>query len=294
MLLFQNRALVAILAIALCTSCEVLDPAEPAAAYISIDDIDVNILIPGEEGSASHKITDAWVYANGELVGAFELPAVVPILEEGPTEIIVFAGIKNGGFSSDRKRYPFYEPYKATLDLVPDEVIALDFDVNYYDATDVYVIDDFESAGTNFIAGPISDTNFTSISTAGYVFEGSGSGEAHMVTGMTYWESRSNEDLVLPQGDEIYLEMDYATNDTVLVGIIAENILGSTKSGVIYLFPTYSGSGFPVYNKIYIQLSNQIGTAQNADTFEIYFERLLSGSHPQEPRYYIDNVKICY
>lgn len=298
MLYTSNKALAALLCILVgFTSCEVIDPVEPTASYISIDYIDLVVLNPGEEGSESHAIVDAWVYANDELVGAFELPARVPILEEGNTKITIYAGIKNNGFSSLRLKYPYYTKFESYYDLIPGETVDVDPVVNYYNAAIVTIVDDFDVAGINFEPGPFSDTNITEITTAGYVFEGSGSGEAYLdvAGGMSIWESRSTKDLLLPVGGEIYLEMNYACNDTMLVGIVAESIISDEKNGIIFLTPTFSGNGLPVYNKIYIQLSSTVGNYVSADAFEVYFEMLHGGgSIPYQPVAYFDNIKICH
>ena len=50
-------------------------------SYLHIEVIDLET--ESFEGSSSHKITDAWITMDGNFLGAFELPCVVPILAEG-------------------------------------------------------------------------------------------------------------------------------------------------------------------------------------------------------------------
>ena len=69
--------------------CDIINPDETIPAYIYIESIEVinNPDLQGKEGSLNNTIVDAWVSANGKLVGAFELPAVIPVLAEGDIEI---------------------------------------------------------------------------------------------------------------------------------------------------------------------------------------------------------------
>ncbi|MES2398217.1 MAG: hypothetical protein V4549_19535, partial [Bacteroidota bacterium] len=89
-------------------SCELYNPAEPIPAYIRIDKIDL-ATIPGQ-GTDSHKITDAWVYIDEQLIGCFELPATFPVLYEGSHQVKIAPGIKVNGIAATRSPYPFFNP----------------------------------------------------------------------------------------------------------------------------------------------------------------------------------------
>ncbi|HOV12628.1 MAG TPA: hypothetical protein PLL90_12785, partial [Bacteroidales bacterium] len=65
-------------------------------SYIHIDKIDLNTTYEFD-GSNSCKITDAWVYIDGDLQGIYELPATFPVLANGQHTIMVRAGIKLNG-----------------------------------------------------------------------------------------------------------------------------------------------------------------------------------------------------
>ena len=66
-------------------SCNKFDGDQTIPAYIHIEKITLadNPII--SEGSLSNRITDAWVYVDDELIGAFELPATFPVLKKGET-----------------------------------------------------------------------------------------------------------------------------------------------------------------------------------------------------------------
>ena len=67
-------SLISLFALIFMSSCELYNPAEPTPAYIHIDKFILNTAYL-TEGSNSHKITDAWVYIDDQLLGCFELPA---------------------------------------------------------------------------------------------------------------------------------------------------------------------------------------------------------------------------
>ena len=72
-----------------------------------IDDFIFNIS-NNNQGTNSEKITDAWIYVNGNLEGVYELPATIPLHYEGLKNLVIYPGIKRNGIAADRKKYPFY------------------------------------------------------------------------------------------------------------------------------------------------------------------------------------------
>jgi hypothetical protein len=80
-------------------SCNKFDGDQTIPSYIHIDKITVVDNPTLNEGSLSNKITDAWVYVDEELIGAFELPATFPVLKKGKHKISIHPGIKLNGIS---------------------------------------------------------------------------------------------------------------------------------------------------------------------------------------------------
>ena len=44
------------------------------------------------EGAATHNITDVWVYVDDNVQGCYELPATIPLLENGTHKLTLYAG----------------------------------------------------------------------------------------------------------------------------------------------------------------------------------------------------------
>ena len=121
-----------ILLLPLLFACQLIDQPEIAPSFIQIESFDFNINNSGQ-GSESSKITDVWVYANNNLEGVYELPATLPLHYQGNTDLALYPGIKRNGISTDRKKYPFYEPYIVKTNLIPDSVIEIHPSTQYDD-----------------------------------------------------------------------------------------------------------------------------------------------------------------
>ena len=81
--LFHNAHLssLIIFLLLLINSCKLITPDESIPSYILIDKIAYKSNISGDNNSQN--ITDAWVYVDDQLIGAFELPAKFPVLITG-------------------------------------------------------------------------------------------------------------------------------------------------------------------------------------------------------------------
>jgi hypothetical protein len=95
-------------------SCQIIDRPEKAPSFIKIDDFQFSIS-NNNQGTSSEKITDAWIYVNGNLEGAYELPVTIPLHYEGVKDLSIYPGIKRNGISADRKKYPFYRQFDTTI-----------------------------------------------------------------------------------------------------------------------------------------------------------------------------------
>ena len=79
---FSVLLLFSFVIVSLFLSCQKFEGDQTVPAYIRIDAISIKTNYE-EEGAPSSNITDAWVYINEEAIGAYELPAVFPVLAKG-------------------------------------------------------------------------------------------------------------------------------------------------------------------------------------------------------------------
>lgn len=150
-------------------SCEIINPSEQIPSYVAVDSVAVSITNPSQ-GSASHNISDCWLYVNNKLIGVFEIPFTIPVLEAGLQDIQIEPGIKNSGGNAAREIYPMMNGYY--LDTVLEEKGILKLNpVFEYRPVNFALVEDFEDIGFEFQVSEQSDTVISLVSGAN-AFEG--------------------------------------------------------------------------------------------------------------------------
>jgi hypothetical protein len=278
------------------TSCNLYNPAEPVPAYIHIQKISVTT-DASVEGSNSSKITDAWVYIDGKLVGIYELPATFPVIAEGSHQLLIKAGIKVNGISATRAPYPFYDSYKQTITLTAGTTSHIQPVVQYVSGIDwsgpnIWMENFEDNDGIKLMESPTgSDTNmvrFTSAAAHPDVFEGIGSGIVHVSAAYPKFENINDLPVVLPRGDSpVFLELDYKCNYDFVVGIFAHDNSGSNQYKVINV------NASPNWNKIYIYMSPTVSAATNAVDYNV-FVGMLNTSGSNGLYLALDNIKLVH
>jgi hypothetical protein len=259
-------------------ACDKQELEAEVPAYISISNFTFSTSV--NQGTASHKITDAWVYIDQELVGIFELPAKFPVVKEGSFTLDVYPGIKENGIKERRERYLFYNAYTQQIQLEKNKTIEINPSTSYTSGTTFYWMEDFESVAIPFLYNTIADTLMNKTDTD--VFEGIYSGKVVMTPAMDFFECFTPSFSSLPRyGAPIFMELDFKTNQPVLVGIYADN----EQIGLFYLNTTSE------WNKIYFNFTEAIQTRSSADEFRVFFGFENNVSYPE---LVIDNIKIVH
>ncbi len=268
------------------SSCEIINPKEAIPSYIHIDKID--LATTTEQGSNSHKITDAWVYVEDQLIGAFELPATIPLLWGGTHTVTIKPGIKVNGIAALRSIYPFYEPYVAKINLIPDSVITINPTITYNSYTVFEWKEAFEDGGISLEKTATSDTTIDKTSNPAEVFEGSYSGIVNMDANHDFFQCNTVSPFVLPIGDHpVFLEMDYKTNEEIKVGLYAYSGTQIQILDVMYINKS------DIWKKIYINLNSTINSADSPDNFKVFFE-VSKSSDVATPLILFDNIKLVH
>ena len=293
------------------SSCKKFEGSQTVPSYIHIESILVDSLTDYYTyGANTSKITDAWVYVDDQLIGAYELPSTFPVLKKGPHKVALYGGIKVDGRSDARDKYPFYRPLiYQNLNIVEDSIVNLSPRLTYYpigDGTNIAWMEDFEN--TNSLL-PLNDS-VTGIS---------------RVTGSEAWHSEhsfwsgkvelppDSLDFTVVTSDQfnfykntygVYclLEMDYNCNDTFFVGVQYYMDYYLESLPLVKVTPTDKTHDKPQrWNKIYINIGPFMNKYSTASYFKVYFTSNLTTEydldyHPiSEPRYYyFDNLKLLY
>jgi len=275
----------------LLAACNVLDKPEPIPSYLSINNFTLTT-DSGTEGENTQNISDAWVYMDDILLGVFELPALVPILDDGTHDFEIRPGIKSNGISETRRIYPFYKPFTQTLTLYRDSTVNLSPSTVYYDDV-VFTPDpeDFESAGQVIIKDALSDTGWVVTSTGGITGQ---YGKIVLDASQSYAYFRTDDNHNYPKfGERIYLEIDIKSNNKVLIGIIDESSSTSTKVYNSFNLNATNQNGFAQWRKVYIDLTDLLSFESQATQHEFFIE-VVKDQNVSTAEVCLDNIKIVH
>ncbi len=277
--------------IASLTSCED-DDAGLVPSYISIDAF--TITTDYEQGTASQKITDAWVYLDETLIGAFELPARVPILTEGTQNITLRPGIKINGMSSTRAIYPYLNPVTRSLKLIKDSVSAFSTVGTRYRANVIFPwLENFELSTVSIDTTSKSTVALQRTQDPQLIFSFPGesdsySGLVQLPSDTSIFELVTNETFDFPKaGYEVFLEMNYRTDNTFVVGVIYKT------SGIQVQRPLLVLNKSDEWNKVYVNLTVPKYDTPNASDFKIFIGAKTDEGR-NEATILLDNLKLVH
>ncbi|MCH8554074.1 MAG: hypothetical protein LAT76_02890 [Schleiferiaceae bacterium] len=273
-----------------------LKVAEPA--YLQIDEIllETNYEL---EGTSASKFVIAFIEVNGIPLGTFELPANIPVLEDGPTTITVLPGIYQNGIFALPTPFPFVNEIEEIIDLKPGETHFLNAAqdsiprTKYRSTATVIPIEDFDGVGLTIAPSSRSDTNLLRVTDPLLIFPAPpgevniGSGFAEIPGRPSVFEIVTNNTYNFPrQGASVYVEMNYKTDITLVVGIIA-NVFGApVQAPVVNLNPNSE------WNKVYINLNVEV-SAYNALDYRVFIGA-LSNSDVAGRQLFLDNIKVVF
>lgn len=241
------------------------------------------------QGTSSEAITEVWVYSDDQNLGVYDLPAKIPILELGTANIRIFAGIKNNGISNTRIRYPFYAPFDTTLNISAFQIDTLIPHFTYYNQA-VISEKGFES-GNFLVQTGTNNGNFSVTNQANQVFEGNRSGWGHLDAGSSHLFYKDDENLNYSSGENVFLELNYSSNNIFSVGYITTTGGIQAKNVALIINPTSSGDGLsPVWKKIYIDFGYVLQQNPNAQFHELYIESIPANA-TTPVNIFLDNLK---
>jgi hypothetical protein len=279
--------LISILILFISQSCIKNDP-NPSWLEINQWQLNSNPNSQFEPGELTESITDVQVFVDNELVGVFELPCKVPILKSGESNIKLYPVILNNGFSATKKVYPFLEPYSLDAVLIQDDVLTISPQTQYYSNLEFW-IEDFQEESTVSI---IQDQVWPVTIEIANGLNGNKFGRITLDETNNSWVGYTeNEQLVLPKGQDVYLEIDYHSTNRVTTGLLGVGPGGNQQNPNIRLNPQEESD--VVWKKIYIDLEEIVSGSQDASYFELTFNALLDeGDTHGEIN--IDNIKVIH
>ncbi len=274
-------------------ACDIINPAEDIPAYVYVESFQVNT-DSRSEGTNSSKIEEVWLSVNGNFLGAYTLPALIPILESGMRTLTLSAGIKDNGISATPEIYPFYDDYEVQLELRPNEVDTLRPIIGYRDNTRFAFIEQFETEDSHIFQDLRAGTTANRVQ---IVSEGGLEGNSAYV--------QLNEDNPLVElatlnayrdlttrGFVAYLEVDFRSDVIVVFGV------QGFRNGVPGT-PIFDPGFLPgaTWSKIYFNLSPLV-FGNNFDEFKILFQAILPNEDgvfiQKDANIWLDNIKLVH
>ncbi|MDO9512136.1 MAG: hypothetical protein Q7J34_10280 [Bacteroidales bacterium] len=278
-------------------ACDDFEGEQTIPAYLAIDSISVKIN-SGYEGSASHAITDAWVYIDDQLIGAFELPALFPVLYTGKHTVTIRPGIKMNGMVEFRTYYPFFSKIEQEVDFTPELISHLKGTqsgnkivhfVSYNAGTKFAWAENFEDLSIT-LDSTSKSTLFFELTPTGSesTFEGLHSGRVILDSDSAVFEVATSEEMALPQqGSPVMFELDYKNTNTFTVGIYAIMSDKVVQQPVLVLNPTNK------WKKVYINLSPTVSSYTSAIKYKIFIGATLDNGLANG-EILLDNLKLVH
>ncbi len=281
--------ILSILILSYFTSCK---KSQNAPSYVYIPSINVASNY-GVSGSSSSNITHVKVFNENQLIGVYELPINVPILDQDQATIRCIGLINNNGSASNIIDYIFYEPSANEVFLESEKLDTIYPIVEYNSSSSTdYWFEDFEGAGMAFSPGFGNVSEMIITENPAEVFEGGGSGKFDLSADTAYIKYITQEEFSYSPSKAIFLELDYKNNQAFFFSLILHYFDGSSDQLPVFQFKTtVNDNGELDWNKIYIDIGSILVGVNNLSNYDICFEMQRNLS-VDDPIVLIDNVKV--
>lgn len=282
----RNPLYLYLLLIGSISSCSLLPPEEASFGYLEIPA--VTLQTTPSAGHPSHAIKDIWVYADGEDLGVYAVPATVPVLSGGEAKRFqVRGGVKVNGNNATSREYPFYNEVILNEVVGEDQNISRNINFTYKQEAVFDLVEDFES-GNQFDSEIDGDAQtFVQRVTGespygnhcGYIHL-SGNNDAIEVSHSASFPNSNNK-----QG-AVFLEFDYKCDEKIFVGTILEEGGLLVKDYKILVTET------DTWKKFYLDLTEEISNSSVVRYKVVFSSTLISGG--TEANIYLDNIKLIH
>lgn len=241
------------------------------------------------EGTASSRIEEVWVYSSTDVLGAFPLPADIPLSPDAlgaSPALVLSAGIRANAISSTRQPYPFYDTYTYTPALEFGGRDTLNLELGYTESTQVINAEDFETSN-RFEESSTSTAAIARTENPNWVLEGEGSGLIRLTASEAVLTSNTNEQQFnLSTVGPVWLELDYACDQPFWIGLKVANAETAQRYPILLLKSTEMSP-----NKIYLDLGPMVRSTPDATQYEILLDAIYDGSQ-DTTTVIVDNFKL--
>lgn len=280
-------ALTALLPLASCK-----DKPEEIPAYLRIEPFTVNAV----GGTGWQKITEGWVYAGDQFLGGYTLPAVVPVLATGETDLTVFPGVKENGLKQTPALYPFLERYETKVNLAAAQTTPVQPSTRYADnAVFPWSVDKTTfNTSSVVLENRDSDTATTFVLTTVGAFDGR-SVRMDVDVSHPVIEIATEAVADIPDSGEkqVWLEMHYQNDMPFELWLLGTQGSSNELSKAVYQFLPAEK-----WNKIYFNLTEFVVALQQ-DRYRLFFRvslpKNINGNYDQTSgTVLLDNLRLIH
>ncbi len=271
------------------TSCVKNNP-DPAWLEVNQWTLQSNPELVNIEGELSHNFSDAWVFVNDKVIGVFEVPFKIPILQSGNCNIKLYPTVRNNGIAATKKIYPFVDRYEINLNLVQNETLTID-PVTKYNENAQFWIEDFEDAALKINTDATSATSMV-VGNDPQIMKWNRYGTVTLNEIDSSWIAYTSEELALPKGQEVYWEIDYYNTNALTTGVIALSNSSAPKNNEFIRLNDQALSSVK-WKKIYLDLKEIVISSSGSNSFLLSFQSKLDQGE-SEGVIVIDNIKVIH
>ncbi|MBO4544077.1 MAG: hypothetical protein J5606_03885 [Bacteroidales bacterium] len=271
------------------------NPKVGVPSYLYIDSLSFSCL--ESQGTSSCRIPDIRVVVNGDDRGSYVLPATVPVLQAGNSQVRLWTVVYKNGLPQQRMVNYLYSMYETNVVLRTGKIDTLRPSFSYVDGANFYFIEDFESAGNKFAASGKAFSINTDSTLLLHI-----KGEQNTRSGIiTFDESDTNGYFEMRTISHVYLvgttttfcflELNCSSTQTIEVGMYINNTqtTGSRQRAIANITAT---SDRATWRKLYINLSEEMA---NMGTYETNFDVYIKGyAGSGKDTFLLDNIKLVY
>lgn len=266
---------------------------QPEAAWLKIDKwiLTANPDAENIAGELTHDLTQVFVNMDGKSLGVYELPAKIPIIGNGNHEFVIIPGVKNNGIGETKKRYPFMEQYKGTVNLVKNDTVLLNPTTRYFKSIK-FLIEDFESPSMQLEVATESTATIGRNNDPAILQWGNKYGEIKLTDSAALISFVTTFGTVMPKlGSEVYLEFDYMNSNSLLTSVLSYGNGNYYEDPFVVITPQEPNKAY--WKHAYIDLKEIISYRQFTPINEAGFKLALDDGKSSS-FFYIDNIKLVY
>jgi len=240
--------------------------------------------------TTSHYVSTVWAYYNNNPVGAFDLPATIPILANDSGTLQLQPGIDMDGLNDFLTSYPFYEFDTFSFNANPGKIITHEPNTRFFNNVALREISYFDQGLEGFGPwGVWNGADISVLSNSSLVFQGRGSGQIQLNRGLrdTFSIDTSASFPIAYDSSSTnpaFIELNYLSTMPFSIGIKG-NLAGiyDTET-LISLYPS------PTWQKVYLQVTDFVQQFK-ATSYNLY---IYAGLLPDTATgsLYIDNVQL--